>query len=184
MLFRSVWKKNGDLRLCNDFRWLNARTVKEAHPLSHHTDTLAALGGNVFFSTMDLKSGFYNVPLHEEDKKYTAFSSPFGLHEYNRMPQSLTNSPATFMRMMMSIFGDKNFTSLLCYLDDLLFFALTEQLALDRLEMVFSRLKTHNLKLSPKKFNFLRRSVKCLGNIICEKGVFTDPEKVWAITGI
>lgn len=83
-----VVKLNGDLRLCNDFRWLNARTVKDAHPLPHQTDALAALGGNVFFSTMDLTSGFYNVGLHEDDRKYTAFSSPFGLHEYNRMPRA------------------------------------------------------------------------------------------------
>lgn len=103
-----VWKKNGDLRICTDFRWLNAKTVKDAHPLPHQADALAALGGNVFFSTMDLTSGFYNVPLFEKHKKYTAFSSPFGLHEYNRLPQGLTNSPATFMRMMMSIFGDEN----------------------------------------------------------------------------
>jgi hypothetical protein len=97
--------------------------VKEAHPLPHQADTLAALGGNVFFSTMDLTSVFYNVPLHEAHKKYTAFSSPFGIHEYNRMPQGLSNSPATFMRMMLSISGDENFSSLLCYLDDLMVFA-------------------------------------------------------------
>lgn len=179
-----VVKPNGDLRLCNDFRWLNARTVKDAHPLPHQTDTLAALGGNVFFSTMDLTSGFYNVRLHEDDRKYTAFSSPFGLHEYNRMPQGLTNSPATFMRMMMSIFGDENFTSLLCYLDDLLVFAPSEQIALERLQMVFSRLAANNLKLSPKKCHFLCRSVKFLGHIICKDGVKTDPSKVQAINDV
>ena len=121
--------------------------MKDAHPLPHQTDVLAALGGNVFFSTMDLTSGFYNVRLHENDKKYTAFSSPFPLHEYNRMPQGLTNSPATFMRMMMSIFGDENFTSLLGYLDDLMVFAPSECVALQRLQMVFSRLAANNLKL-------------------------------------
>lgn len=179
-----VWKKNGDLRICTDFRWLNARTVKDAHPLPHQSDALAALGGNAFFSTMDLTSGFYNVPLHEDDRKYTAFSSPFGLHEYNRMPQGLCNSPATFMRMMMSIFGDQNFTSLLCYLDDLMVFAPNEQVALERLEMVFSRLKAHNLKLSSKKCHFLRKSVNFLGHVICADGVKTDPEKVKAITDV
>ncbi|RXN38043.1 Retrovirus-related Pol polyprotein from transposon 412 [Labeo rohita] len=179
-----VWKKNGDLRICTDFRWLNARTVKDAHPLPHQSDALAALGGNAFFSTMDLTSGFYNVPLHEDDRKYTAFSSPFGLHEYNRMPQGLCNSPATFMRMMMSIFGDKNFTSLLCYLDDLMVFAPDEHVALERLEMVFSRLKAHNLKLSPRKCHFLRKSVKFLGHVICEHGVKTDPGKIKAITDV
>ncbi|KAK0152244.1 Retrovirus-related Pol polyprotein from transposon 17.6 [Merluccius polli] len=179
-----VWKKNGDLRICTDFRWLNARTVKDAHPLPHQADALAALGGNVFFSTMDLTSGFYNVPMHEDHKKYTAFSSPFGLHEYNRMPQGLSNSPATFMRMMLSIFGDENFTSLLCYLDDLLVFGPNEQIALERLEMVFFRLKNHNLKLAPKKCHFLRRSVKFLGHVISESGVQTDPGKVEAISRV
>ncbi|KAL3999269.1 calcium/calmodulin-dependent serine protein kinase [Sarotherodon galilaeus] len=179
-----VVKPNGDLRICNDFRWLNARTVKDAHPLPHQSDALAALGGNVFFSTMDLTSGFYNVRLHEDDKKYTAFSSPFGLHEYNRMPQGLTNSPATFMRMMMSIFGDENFTSLLCYLDDLMVYARSEQVALERLQIVFSRLSANNLKLSPKKCHFLQRSVKFLGHIICGEGVKTDPSKVQAIDNV
>uniref|UniRef100_A0A669CFT2 ribonuclease H n=1 Tax=Oreochromis niloticus TaxID=8128 RepID=A0A669CFT2_ORENI len=179
-----VWKKDGSLRICTDFRWLNAKTAKDAHPLPHQADSLAALSGNVFFSTMDLTSGFYNVPLYEPHKKYTAFSSPFGLHEYNRMPQGLSNSPATFMRMMMSIFGDENFSSLLCYLDDLMVFAPDEVTALQRLEMVFSRLRSHNLKLTPKKCHLLKRSVKFLGHVICADGVRTDPDKVNTITNI
>lgn len=178
------WKKNGDLRICTDFRWLNARTVKDAHPLPHQADCLAALGGNSFFSTMDLTSGFYNVPLHEEDKKYTAFTTPVGLHEYNRLPQGLCNSPASFMRMMTNIFGDQNFLSLLCYLDDLMVFAPTEQEALKRIEVVFERMRAHNLKLSPKKCHFLRRSVQFLGHLITEEGVSTDPAKVDAIVSI
>uniref|UniRef100_A0A3B1JCD7 ribonuclease H n=1 Tax=Astyanax mexicanus TaxID=7994 RepID=A0A3B1JCD7_ASTMX len=179
-----VWKKNGDLRICTDFRWLNARTVKDAHPLPHQADVLAALGGNAFFSTMDLTAGYYNVPLHEEDKKYTAFSSPLGLHEYNRLAQGLCNSPATFMRMMLTIFGDQNFLSLLCYLDDLLVFARSEEESLQRLEMVFQRLREHNLKLSPSKCQFLRRKVKFLGHIVSKEGVATDPAKVEAIVNI
>jgi hypothetical protein len=114
-----------DLRLCTDFRWLNARTVKDAHPLPHQADVLAALGGNAFFSTMDLMSGYYNVPLHEEDKKYSAFSSPFGLHEYNGLPQGLCNSQATSVRMILTTFGDQNILSLLRYLDELKVFAKT-----------------------------------------------------------
>lgn len=179
-----VWKKNGDVRICTDFRCLNARTLKDAHPLPHQTDALAALGGNAYFSTMDLTSGFYNVPLCEDHRKYTAFSSPFGLHEYNRMPQGLSNSPATFMRMMMSIFGDENFTSLLCYLDDVMVFAPSEQLALERLEMVFSRLRHNNLKLAPKKCHLMRKTVRFLGHVISEAGVQTDPAKVEAISQI
>ncbi|KAL1251790.1 hypothetical protein QQF64_019586 [Cirrhinus molitorella] len=100
------------------------------------------------------------------------------------MPQGLCNSPATFMHMMMSIFGDKNYTSLLCYFDELMVFAPKEQVALERLETVFSRLKAHNLKLSPKKCHFLRKSLKFLGHVICEDGVKTDPGKVKAITDV
>lgn len=122
-----VWKKDGSLRLCTDFRWMNARTVKDAHPLPHQADCLTALGGSAFFSTMDLTLGFYNILVHEEDKKYTAFTTPMGLYEYNRMPQGLCNSPASFMRTMLSIFGDLNFSNLLCYLDDFLVFAPTEE---------------------------------------------------------
>lgn len=179
-----VWKKNGDLRLCTDFRWLNARTFRDAHPLPHQADALAAMGGNASFSTMDLTSGYYNVEVHEEDKRFTAFTSPFGLYEYNRLPQGLCNSPATFMRMMMAIFGDQNFLSLLCYLDDILVFAPTEQLALQRLEMVFQRLKAHNLKLAPRKCHFMRPSVKFLGHIVTKEGISTDPEKVRAIVAL
>ncbi|KAL7862550.1 hypothetical protein SRHO_G00139910 [Serrasalmus rhombeus] len=177
-----VWKKNGDLRVCTDFRWLNKRTLKDAHPLPHQADCLAALGGNALFSTMDLTSGFYNMPLHEDDRKYSAFTTPMGLYEYNRLPQGLCNSPGSFMRMMTSIFGDQNFLSLLCYLDDLLVYAPTEALALERLELVFSRLRLHNLKLAPKKCWFLRRSVKFLGHVVDESGVSTDPSKVDAIS--
>lgn len=92
-----VWKKSGDLRICTDFRWLNAKTVKDAHPLPHQADCLVALGGNALFSTMDLTSGFYNIPLHESDRRYTVFTTPLGLYEYNRLPQGLCNSPASFM---------------------------------------------------------------------------------------
>ncbi len=177
-----VWKKDGSLRICTDFRWLNARTIKDAHPLPHQSDCLAALGRNTLFSTMDLTSGFYNIPMAEEDKKYTAFTTPVGLHEYNRMPQGLCNSPASFMRMMVSIFGDLNFSSLLCYLDDLLVFAPSDQEQLERLEIMFSRLRQYNLKLSPKKCHLLRTSVKFLGHIIDRGGVSVDPAKVEVIS--
>uniref|UniRef100_A0A3B1J038 ribonuclease H n=1 Tax=Astyanax mexicanus TaxID=7994 RepID=A0A3B1J038_ASTMX len=179
-----VWKKDGGLRLCTDFRLLNARTVKDAHPLPHQSDCLAALGGNVLFSTMDLTSGFYNIPMCDQDKKYTAFTTPAGLYEYNRMAQGLSNSPASFMRMMLSIFGDLNFSSLLCYLDDLLVFAQSEEQALERLQLVFQRLREHNLRLNPKKCYLMRTSVKFLGHIIDKKGVLVDPAKVEVITAM
>lgn len=86
--------------------------------------------------------------------------------------------------MMLTIFGDQNFNSLLCYLDDVLVLAPTEELALERLETVFKRLKAHNLKLAPKKCHLLRNSVKFLGHIISVDGIATDPEKVQAIAAV
>lgn len=165
-----------------DFRWLKKRTVKDAHPLPHQADCLVILSGNAFFSTMDLTSGFYNMPLHKEDRKYSVFTMSMDLYEYNHLPRGLCKSPASFMRMMTSIFGDQNFLSLLCYLDDLLVFALTEALALERLELGFSRLCLHNLKLAPKKCWLFRSSVKFLGHIIDESGVSRDPAKVETVS--
>lgn len=176
-----VWKKDGGVRICTDFRWLNVRTLKDAHPLPHQSDCLAALGGNCLFSTMDLTSGFFNIPMHEDDK-YTAFTTPLGLHEYNRMPQGLRNSPASFMRMMIGIFGDMNFTKLLCYLDDLLVFASSEDEALSRLHTVFQRLRENNLKPAPKKCHLLRKQVGFLGHVVNGEGVAVDPAKVEVIT--
>lgn len=179
-----VWKKNGDLRICVDYRWLNARTIKDAHPLPHQADCLAAMGGSAIFSAMDLTSGYYNVAMAEQDKKFTAFTTPMGLYEFNRLPQGLCNSPASFMRLMMGIFGDQNFLTLLCYLDDVLVYAPDEAEALKRLEMVFSRLRAHGLKLAPKKCQLLRKTVKFLGHVVDGSGVSTDPDKVKAITSM
>ena len=88
------------------------------------------------------------------------------------------------MGMMLSIFGDLNFSSLLCYLDDLLVFASTEEEALRRLEVVFQRLRENNLKLSPKKCHLMRSSVKFLGHIIDGNGVAVDPAKVDVISSM
>lgn len=84
-------------KTCTDFSCFDAPTFKDAHPLPHQADALAALGGAAlpFFFTMDLTSGYYNVKVHEENRKYIAFTSPFGFYEYNRLPQGLCNSPAT-----------------------------------------------------------------------------------------
>lgn len=116
------------------------------------------------------------------DKRYTAFTTPMGLYEYNRMPQGLCNSPASFMRTMLSIFGDLNFSILLCYLDDLLVFAATEEEALRRLEVVFQRLRHHNINMSPKKCHLMKSSVKFLCHIIDGNGVAVDPAKVEIIS--
>lgn len=100
-----VRKKNGSIRLCIDYRKLNARTIKDAYALPNIEETFSALNGAKWFSVMDLKSGYYQVEMAEEDKPKTAFVCPLGFFEFNRMPQGVTNAPSTFHVSWRSVWG-------------------------------------------------------------------------------
>ena len=176
-----VFKKNGELRLCVDYRLLNAKTRKDAYPLPRIEESLDALTGAQLFSTLDLASGYNQVPVAEKDKAKTAFCTPFGLFEFNRMPFGLCNAPGTFQRLMERIFGDQSFQSLLLYLDDIVIFSSSFDQHLQRLDLVLSRLKEHNLKLKLQKCHFFQPEVKYLGHVISASGVATDPSKISAV---
>lgn len=122
-----VRKKDGSLRLCVDYRQLNSKTRKEAFPLPRIEESLDALTGARWFSTMDLANGYNQVPITEKDQPKTAFCTPFGLFEWNRMPIGLCNVPSTFQSLMQRIFGDQRGKSLLLYLDDIVVFSSTVQ---------------------------------------------------------
>ncbi|KAL7851957.1 hypothetical protein SRHO_G00177420 [Serrasalmus rhombeus] len=177
-----VQKKDGTIRLCVDYRQLNSKTRKDAYPLPRIDESLDALGGAQFFSTLDLASGYNQVPMAEHDKAKTAFCTPFGLFEFNRMPFGLCNAPSTFQRLMERIFGDERFQSLLLYLDDIVIFSSTFDLHLQRLETVLKRLQQNNLKLKLAKCHFFQSQVKYLGHVISSAGVATDPEKIKAVS--
>ena len=148
-------KKDGDIRLCVDYRQLNAKTRKDAYPLPRIEESLDALTGACWFSSLDLASGYNQVSMAEKDKAKTAFCTPFGLFEFNRMPVGLCNAPSTFQKLMEYIFGDQSFQTLLLYLDDIIIL---------------------------KKCHFFQQEVKYLGQIISATGVATDPDKttrVW-----
>lgn len=87
-------KKNGDVRLCIDYRKLNLQTIKNAYPLPNLEESFTALSSAKWFSVLDLKSGYYQIEMNESDKLKTAFVTPFGFWEFNRMPQAVTNVPA------------------------------------------------------------------------------------------
>lgn len=176
-----VQKKDGSIRLCVDYRLLNAKTRKDAYPLPRIEESLDALGGAKLFSTLDLASGYNQVPIAEKDKAKTAFCTPFGLFEFNRMPFGLCNAPSTFQRLMERIFGDLSFQKLLLYLDDIIIFSSTFKDHLQRLEMVLSRLQERNLKLKFKKCQFFQKEVRYLGHIVSSNGVATDPEKICVV---
>lgn len=101
-----VRKKNGDIRLCIDYRKLNLQTIKDAYALPKLEESFMALTGSKWFSVLDLKSGYYQIEMHEADKPKTAFVTPLGFWEFNRMPQGVTNAPSTFQRLMERCMGD------------------------------------------------------------------------------
>lgn len=173
-----VKKKDGSLRMCVDYRLLNSKTRKDAFPLPRIEETLDALSGARWFTTMDLASGYNQVPVAEKDKYKTAFCTPFGLFEWNRMPFGLCNAPSTFQRLMERIFGAQNCRSLLLYLDDVIIFSSTIDEHLQRLGAVLDRLKQEGLKAKLEKCHFLQEKVHYLGHVISGDGVATDPGKV------
>ena len=143
-----VKKKNGDLRFYIDLRKLNARTVKDAYSLPRIDETLERLKGSCIFSSLDLKSGYWQVEIEEESKQYTAFTlGLLGFFQCNRMPFGATNAPATFQRLMESCLGDLNLNWCIIYLDDVVVYAPTVKEHLKRLEGVLKKLKSAGLKL-------------------------------------
>ena len=116
-----VRKKDGSLRFCIDFRKLNSLTVKDSHPLPHICETLESLAGAAHYSTFDMNSGFWQVPMDEESKQYTAFTlGSMDLYECESMPFRLCNAPPTFQRLMQNFLGELNLTYSLIYLDDVM----------------------------------------------------------------
>ena len=178
-----VRKKDGGLRFCIDLRKLNNRTVKDGYSLPRIEDTLDCLHGAVWFSTLDLKSGYWQVELEEEAKPLTAFTvGPLGFLECEHMPFGLTNAPATFQRLMESYLGELHLNCHIIYLDDIIVFSRTPEEHIHRLKAVFEKLKAAGLKLKPSKCDFFKKEIKYLGHVVSEQGVSTDPDKIKAVT--
>ena len=177
-----VKKKDGKLRICVDYRLLNAKTHKDAYPLPRIEEALQVLKGAKYFCSLDLAHGFHQLPVAKDDIEKTAFrTGTGGLYEYTRMPFGLCNAPATFMRLMDKAFGDLNFQSLLVYLDDILVFGSTFEETLGRLETVLSRLSNLNLKVKPEKCQLFHRNVQYLGHVVSEEGTVPKDDKVRAV---
>ena len=155
-----------------DFRRLNARTKKDLFPLPSMQETMESMVGARFFSSMDLKSGFWQVRMSEKSRQYTAFTvGSLGVYEFLQMPYRLCNVPATFQRLMQNCLGELNLTYALVYLDDVIVYSKTEEDHLRRLQAVFKRFHEHGLKLKPSKCSFLRRQITFLGHEISADGM-------------
>ncbi|CAG9086928.1 unnamed protein product [Plutella xylostella] len=176
-----VKKKTGEARLCIDFRALNSKTVKDKYPLPLIEDQIANLSGNMFFTTLDLASGYYQIPMAPESRHLTAFVTPDGLYEFKRMPFGLANAPALFQKMINKILGSKRFTSALAYMDDLLVPSVSIEEGFQRLEEVLQLLKSAGLTLKLSKCSFFDTQIEYLGYEISAHGVKPGEKKIEAV---
>ncbi|CAG2210599.1 Transposon Ty3-G Gag-Pol polyprotein,Transposon Ty3-I Gag-Pol polyprotein [Mytilus edulis] len=174
-----VDKKDKTTRFCIDFRSLNSSTLAIRYPLPVIDDILTLLGAAKFYSLIDLRAGFWQIKMAEEDKSKTAFVCHKGLFEFNVMPFGLQNSPAVFSQLMEIVLQDLNFA--ISYIDDILIFSETLEEHFNHIQQVFDRLRQHNLKLKLKKCQLLQEETNYLGFKINIDDVKPDDAKVEAI---
>ena len=176
-----VKKKNGSLRLCVDYRKLNAVTRKDSFPLPRIDSILESLKNAKWFSTIDLASGYWQVEVAPEDQPKTAFCIPTGLYEFKTMPFGLANAPATCQRLMQIVLKDIIPTRCMVYLDDVVIHGRTMEENLDNLREVLDRLVQAGLKVKPAKCKILQKEVTFLGHVVNESGIRSQPEKTQAV---
>ena len=174
-----VQKKTGEIHLCMDYRKLNSIKVRDAFPLPRIDEALQAVHSSNWFRSFDLAQGYLQLVMEESDIKRIAFrASSTGLYEFTRRPFGLSNAGSSFCHLMEQCLRYQQFVTLLLYLDDICIFAPTIDEMLDRIQLVFDRLKKFNLKIKPKICQFFSPSVLFLGHVLSPKGISANPEKV------
>ncbi len=176
-----VRKKSGAIRMCIDYRTLNSRTLPDQYTTPRIDDALDCLAGSKWFSVLDLRSGYYQISMADEDKEKTAFICPLGFYEFERMPQGVSGAPATFQRLMERAVGDMHLLEVIVYLDDIIVFGSTLEEHEQRLFKGLDRLEEYGLKISLDKCQLCMSQVKYVGHIVSSNGVATDPEKIAAV---
>lgn len=176
-----VKKKTGEQRLCVDFRALNNKTVKDRFPLPLIDDQISNLSGNYFFTTLDLASGYYQIPMAKDSRHLTGFVTPDGHYEFKRMPFGLANAPAVFQRMVNKILGSRRFEYALAYLDDVLIPSKSVNEMFERLEDVLKLFREYGLTLKLSKCRFFDTTVSYLGYDISSKGIQPGEAKMLAV---
>ncbi|XP_011879086.1 PREDICTED: uncharacterized protein K02A2.6-like [Vollenhovia emeryi] len=175
-----VPKPGGDVRICVDYTQLNKSVQREKHMLPVVDETLGRLAGAKIFTKLDACSGYYQIELNENSRRLTAFITPFGRFQFNRLPMGLTSAGEHFQRKISDILEGAEGVSTL--MDDILVFGATEAEHDERLEYVLRRLRDNGITLNKSKCIFRTSSVKFLGHVIsADKGVQPDPEKVTAV---
>ena len=173
-----VKKKDGPYRFCVDYRKLNLVTTNGANRLPRVDDLLDALNGYTMFSTLDLRSGYWQVSMRPEDREKTAFVTPSGLYEFFRMPYGLSTAPATFSRAISSVLSGLTYETCICYFDDVIVFSKGIRDHCERLRTVLQRFREHNFRVKASKCSFGADKVIYLGHTVSSAGVHTDPSKI------
>lgn len=168
-------------RMVIDYRKLNKCTIPDKYPIPEINEVLTNLGQNKFFSVIDLKSGFHQIPLRTEDIEKTAFSVNNGKYEFTRLPFGLKNAPSIFQRALDDILRECIGICCYVYIDDIIVFSKNENEHFNNLEKIFSILEAANMKIQIDKCEFLQQEVEFLGFIISSEGIKTNPKKVQAI---
>jgi hypothetical protein len=176
-----VKKKDGSMRMCVDYRALNKITIKNKYPLPRVDELFDRLRGAQYFSKIDLRSGYHQVKIADEDVHKTAFRTRYGHYEFLVLPFGLTNAPATFMHMMQLLFKDQLDDFVIVFLDDILIFSKNYADHVKHVEKVLSILKENKLYAKESKCEFFKERVSFLGHVISADGVSMDESKVSAI---
>lgn len=180
-----VPKKDGSWRFCIDFRKVNAVTQRDAYPLPYISSILDRLKNAKYISSLDIKSGYWNIPLSEESKKFTAFTVPGrGLWQFKRLAFGLHSAPATFQKFIDKILGPELEPFVFKYLDDIIIIAETFEKHLEILDEVLKRIIDAGFTLNRDKCHFVVPELKYLGYVVNANGLTVDPDKVSAILKI
>jgi hypothetical protein len=173
-----VKKKDQSLRMCVDYRPMNAVTVKNKYPLPRTDILFDQLSKAKVFSKIDLRSGYHQIKIHPEDIPKTAFSTRYNLYEYLVMSFGLTNAPAHFMCLMNSVFMPELDKFVVVFIDYILIYSENEEEHAEHLRIVLTRLREHQLYAKFSKCEFWLREVPFLGHVLSDGGIMVDPTKV------
>ena len=170
-----VGKKDGSTRFCVDYRRLNTVTRKDVHPIPRIDSLLDKLSRAKYFTSLDLMSGYHQVPMNPADVDKTAFSTPFGLFGWLVMPFGLCNGPSVFQRIMNETLEGLIDDCCIVYIDDVLIFSSSWEEHINHIKKVLDRLKKRNLRCKLSKCSFAQKEVSYLGHVVSENGVSPDP---------